>query len=174
MPQGPERGLANLRPWKPGQSGNPKGRPPYKGVAARLRLLLEKDSQVAEAVQVLQDLGEDVESWDIQPLTYGDLVARRLVDLAIRGKMEAIALVMAYADGKPGDKQLQAGQSDSARPRISVEDFQRAMGLRRDQEPGDSDQSQDSPVAPEPESAPPKNPPGSVVSVSPDEILDPE
>jgi hypothetical protein len=36
------------RRWKPGQSGNPKGRPPGSGVTDRLRAIL--DDETAEAI----------------------------------------------------------------------------------------------------------------------------
>ena len=144
--------LANLRPFQPGQSGNPGGRKKLRGVASRVKEILEKDSQVAEAVAVLQDAGEDVNTYELEPLTYGDLIAMRLIQLAVRGRMEAIALVMAYSDGKPGDKALQEGQE--SRPRLTVEDFQRAMGLRRETPP-DSPQN------------PPETPPGAPESPNP-------
>ena len=50
---GDHRGsTGNLRPpWKPGESGNPKGRPKGTGLADRLRAILEKDDgRVADAL----------------------------------------------------------------------------------------------------------------------------
>ncbi len=44
-PIGDQRGnTGNLRPWKPGQSGNPAGRPKGRGLTDRLRKLLEEDN----------------------------------------------------------------------------------------------------------------------------------
>jgi len=39
------------KPWKPGQSGNPKGRPPGVGQAAKLRAAIEKD--IPEIIKTL-------------------------------------------------------------------------------------------------------------------------
>ena len=39
----PGRNGGTLTPFAPGQSGNPKGRPPNRPIAAELRKLLEKD-----------------------------------------------------------------------------------------------------------------------------------
>jgi hypothetical protein len=74
------------RPWQPGQTGNPHGRPP-RGLtlAERLRAELARVS------------GEDGVT------TRGDELARVLVDLAISGDVQAIRTVLERVDGKVTD-----------------------------------------------------------------------
>ena len=45
------RNTDGLRPWKPGESGNPGGRPKGTSITARLRKLVEKnEGEVADAL----------------------------------------------------------------------------------------------------------------------------
>ena len=56
--------MANHKPsnlWKAGQSGNPAGRPPGRGVISRLRELLEPD-----APEILQTMVAAAKSGDVQ------------------------------------------------------------------------------------------------------------
>ena len=46
-------GAANLRPWKPGQSGNPSGRP--KGIAA----IVKEHTDPADLVAILRECAND-------------------------------------------------------------------------------------------------------------------
>lgn len=68
--------FSGLTPWKPGQSGNPGGRPKSKV----LRALLEphRRSMIARLLLVMRN-GKDREA------------------------IEAIKVMLAYTDGKPGD-----------------------------------------------------------------------
>ena len=64
--QNPNPKLENLRPWKPGQSGNPKGRPPEKPMKAALEAAAEADPDlVADLVRVgiTQAKGGDFRYW---------------------------------------------------------------------------------------------------------------
>jgi hypothetical protein len=76
---GKARRLANLRPpFKPGQSGNPGGRPKRRLIDEALtELLLTEDSKIAEAI------------------------ARALVRKAKRGDLRAIQLTAERVQGKP-------------------------------------------------------------------------
>lgn len=50
------------RPFKPGQSGNPKGRPPGSGLSAKLRKAIEKDAPDVLAALLAQAKAGDVQA----------------------------------------------------------------------------------------------------------------
>ena len=75
-------GSSNLVPWKPGQSGNPKGRPKGISLVDALQAVLKAKAE---------DSGRPVKT----------LVAEKLVELALAGNLEAIKLCFEYTDGKP-------------------------------------------------------------------------
>jgi hypothetical protein len=80
---GRNRKMANLKPWKPGQSGNPRGRPKTRTLSEELRARLKE-----------QYPGRS-------DATYGRMVAHKLVDLAIDGEIAAIREVFDRTEGKP-------------------------------------------------------------------------
>ena len=54
LPKGRNKGFANLRPWKPGQSGNPSGRPPaMKALNEAIREFLAEPGRFPEFVDRL-------------------------------------------------------------------------------------------------------------------------
>lgn len=77
--------LANLRPpWKPGQSGNPKGRIP------------ERERFAAVVDRVLRERGEappDLKLVRRKRLRNEEIIARQMVRLAARGELEAIRVL---------------------------------------------------------------------------------
>ena len=77
----------NLRPFSPGQSGNPGGRPRRKPITDLIRAELEKAAR-GSAGQ-----------------TKGEQLAARLVGIALQGNrtdsLAATKLIMAYTDGMP-------------------------------------------------------------------------
>ena len=75
------RSLANLKPFKPGQSGNPGGRP--KGIVARS---VRKQLKVELAAGVRQV----------------DCLADAMIQKAIRGDVGAATFVRDTSDGRPG------------------------------------------------------------------------
>lgn len=73
--------LANLRPWKPGQSGNPSGRP-------RKRLL---DWALEEQLEALDSAQAAV-------------IAAKLLKKAANGDVRAAQLIAERTEGKPKQK----------------------------------------------------------------------
>jgi hypothetical protein len=78
-----ERQLANLKPFKPGQSGNPAGRPKKALLSDALR------RQLAEAVQGAPEK------------TIAEHIARALIREAVGGNVQAIREVGDRTEGKP-------------------------------------------------------------------------
>jgi len=76
-------GSENLKPWKPGQSGNPKGRPSKK---ACLTTLLKKEIE-----RICPD--------DKKGRTWKELIVLSTMQLAIRGNSTALREVWARVDG---------------------------------------------------------------------------
>ena len=80
--------IENLKPWKPGQSGNPGGRPKRKLIDEALEeLLLRNDSELALAI------------------------AKKLLARAKTGEVKAIQLVAERVQGKP-KRQLELSGPD--------------------------------------------------------------
>lgn len=80
-----ENSLANLKKWKPGQSGNPRGRPPGPDL---IRLIREELAKV-----VTDDKGEK------------RTVARKLIQVILKGAMKGNhqqqRMIMNYLHGLP-------------------------------------------------------------------------
>lgn len=84
----------NLRPkpWKPGQSGNPKGRSPGgKNVTTYLREFLDKKIDAPKS-PLTPEGGK---------MPAGQLVALRLMALALKGDLRAIMQLQDRVEGKP-------------------------------------------------------------------------
>ena len=79
-----DKRLRNLKPWKPGQSGNPKGRPP-KNIS--LTSLLK-----AEIVKINPS--------DKKRRTWGELIVLATIQHAIKGNATALKEVWERIDGK--------------------------------------------------------------------------
>jgi hypothetical protein len=63
----PRAGQANLRPWRAGQSGNPKGRPPLPDIRPVLALVLaEPVAGVPSLVAVLRALRDRALAGDVR------------------------------------------------------------------------------------------------------------
>lgn len=134
--------LAEYR-WQPGQFGNPGGKTRNSSISQRVRNLLARDSDMLDAVSVLDAAGEDIAEWDAEGrLSNADLVARAALGIALgRGstrivpldvQLKAIALIWGYTDGRPSDKpvaQLADDASDQQK-RLTVADFRAAINVQ--------------------------------------------
>lgn len=76
-----DKSLANLKPFKPGQSGNPKGRPPGMRLSNLYRAELEKT-------------GPDGR-------TMGEVIAEKIVTMACNGDLGAMREIVDRLEGKP-------------------------------------------------------------------------
>lgn len=73
------------RPWKPGQSGNPKGRPPKRYCLTSL----------------LKEAMAEVCPQDKDKRTWAEVLTEKLLMMARKGDLGAIRLVFEYVEGKP-------------------------------------------------------------------------
>lgn len=86
-----ENSLKNLKPFKPGESGNPEGKEP--GTKNFTTLVREALDQIAEGKD---DKGQPFSA------TYKQLLIKRILNKAIsQGDTRMIELVWNYLDGKP-------------------------------------------------------------------------
>ncbi len=74
---------SELTQFKPGQSGNPGGRPKEVSIMAEVYKILREPAHEGAKVQKKH------------------MVAATLVNLALAGDMNAVKLIVAYADGQP-------------------------------------------------------------------------
>jgi len=80
-----EKREKNLRPWKPGQSGNPKGRPK------------KRDSLVS----LLKEALEEEYLADKKGRTWAEVLTEQLLLKAVNGDMVAQRIIWEYVEGKP-------------------------------------------------------------------------
>lgn len=80
-----ERRLANLKPFKPGQSGNPKGRPKRRAISEAYRKLLEHVNDEGETIALK--------------------LAQQVIADALDGDLAAIREVTDRTEGKPKQEQ---------------------------------------------------------------------
>jgi hypothetical protein len=85
------KNTAGLRPpWKPGESGNPGGRPRRKPLTDAYAALLDKPIPPDMARQLKLD----------ESTTYAQVIAMSLVREAVKGKVQAAAEVADRVEGK--------------------------------------------------------------------------
>jgi hypothetical protein len=89
---------ANLIPWKPGQSGNPKGRPPgaLSITSLAIKLLSDNDEEKAKKL------------------------ARAIVEGATKGNPALVKELLDRIDGKVADK---VGQDEEHPFKLIIEDY---------------------------------------------------
>lgn len=96
----PHPGLANLKPYVPGQSGNPKGRP--KGIMNRKSLFMKYLEMAAFAdIAKVQKAQSGV---DLPAETVAEQIAGIVVAKALGGDKEAIEMVFDNALDKMAEK----------------------------------------------------------------------
>lgn len=119
---GENKGIANLIPWQPGQSGNPSGRPKKQPVTDYLKEQLEGpipqsmlDAMKPGARQVFFDV------YGANP-TFGQMIAFKLIAISARGDMMAIRELLERVEGKVAQKTQLTGPEDGPiRANITVE-----------------------------------------------------
>lgn len=151
---------AGFKPWQPGQSGNPGGKPKRSSITRKV--LAQLGAQPKDA-DLLALYGEAYKDMPREDMTNADLVADSVIGLAFNRwgrvpydvQLRAQQTLWAYVDGKPVDASVQRAlgkAEDENRPLLSLEDFRRAVSVTSEaasvtaQEPQNSDQ--DAPGAP--------------------------
>lgn len=124
------KGSENLTPWKPGQSGNPAGKPkgrknratlfrqwldlPYRDPKTNERLFHPEDSEFAG-----------------QPITFADMLAKSRIDLGLLGDHHAANQVFDSAYGKVPDVIRSEPQDPDSIKDVFVTDEEAALAYRR-------------------------------------------
>jgi hypothetical protein len=95
-----EKSLANLRPWKPGQSGNPSGRPKNQfSFAKQFRnSFTKKASELEPTKKIAQELGIDPKT-----ITVGELYAISMLTESMKGRDSIAKEIINRIDGKIPD-----------------------------------------------------------------------
>jgi hypothetical protein len=75
--------VENLKPWKPGESGNPGGRPRTKPITEELQRLLDQEAPKGDGA------------------TWAEVIALALLLKARTGDVRAIAELTSRIEGKP-------------------------------------------------------------------------
>jgi hypothetical protein len=105
---GMRRKLENLKPFQPGQSGNPAGRTKRKSLTEKMAELLAMDS--LEGVEVPEGK------------TVGDVVARQVVKHACHGRFQYAKELLDRIDGKVPDRIIdETSDADSDRTRSELD-----------------------------------------------------
>jgi hypothetical protein len=115
--------------WKPGQTGNPKGRGHVPmGFTAHLRRLLAKGFELNEArVLAAQKAGIDLTRVDPESTNAG-AIAHVTLDLALRGDIAAIKEIADRTEGKPLQSHEIMGNENAP---ITVLSYDEAKALRK-------------------------------------------
>lgn len=123
------------KPWKPGQSGNPKGRPPGRGQGALLRAAIEKDLPAIIAVLAAKAKDGDAQAARLllervlPPVKAVEeptpLKLPRNADLAQQGR--AVIEAVAAGDMAPGQGAAIMGAIGSLAKLIEAEELARRV-----------------------------------------------
>jgi len=83
----------NLKPFKKGQSGNPKGRPPLRDIKEVLKDLLSQEKNNTQLIDGLMSV---------------------VVNKALKGDLKAVDMLLSYTYGKPTQKTEITGSEGEA------------------------------------------------------------
>lgn len=99
-----DKRLKNLKPhFKPGKSGNPKGRPPKRNCLTSL----------------LKDAVQETCPQDKEKRTWSEILTERLLKMASKGDLRAMRLIFEYVEGKP---KQEPGTPDEVTINVRYED----------------------------------------------------
>ena len=91
---------ANLRPWQPGESGNPSGRPKRAPITDYIRAQLEQ--AIPEAIRAeLPPVFAEVYG---NKATFGQMLAFKMIQSAGEGDMQAMRELLERVEGKIAQK----------------------------------------------------------------------
>ena len=95
----------NLKPFKPGQSGNPKGRPKKENcIPDILRMIGEEIAKDKAGNPISGEAGE---------MNKREFVLRKVFDFAVKGQSWAVQFIAERTEGKVSDKlQLDTGTEE--------------------------------------------------------------
>ncbi len=127
-------GNGNLKPFRPGQSGNPKGRPKGSktGLRARLQRVLDKQAN-ADILQILQAKGIELEGKD-----NAEVIAHVLNREAQKGNIQAIKMIAEQTES-PLPKDVNIG----GELKITLNDCLREMDERQGENYNEVEKVQD-------------------------------
>lgn len=97
-----EKSLANLTPWKPGQSGNPNGRPPSL-VTELKKIAVEKRDDKTRLAEIAQEV------YHLAETNQG------------RGQIPAMVMIRDSIDGPPSQSLLITGSITHTTPQLELE-----------------------------------------------------
>ena len=96
-------------PWKPGQSGNPKGRPP-------------KNKTLTDALERALKKKDVKRGYD--DISRKDAIAEILTQEALKGNLKAIDMILDRIEGRPGQSiNLDADVTNREAPTILLEEY---------------------------------------------------
>jgi len=102
MSEGRARQLVNLRSWKPGESGNPNGRPRKKPITLAAEKLLTQ--------KVPLEVSRNVPWLKGKRKTWAEAIVAGQAIQGVKGKTEAAVFVAGYGEGKPAAEEQQGGE----------------------------------------------------------------
>lgn len=104
-PRGKSFAKGNEHAFKPGQSGNPKGRPPITG---HERAITHSSKKISEAYAIYLEQRCGLEGYE--HLTWGEAIAHGMMRVAVGGDVQAAKELRESTEGKIADKMQLTGK----------------------------------------------------------------